>query len=140
MMQTGIEGGCFCGAVRYRATQTPNHSMVCHCRTCRRVAGAPMVAWVTFARDAFAFVHGTPVLLRSSSPVERHFCSACGTPLSWRNVDASGGEIDVTTCSLDAQDAFPPTHHSWVSYDVAWLQLGDELPTYATSRDAQAAP
>lgn len=132
---TNIEGGCFCGALRYRATAAPRHSMVCHCRSCRGVSGAPMLGWVTFGIDAVEFVRGTPALLHSSPGVERQFCRDCGTPLTWRNPRRSPGEIDITTCSLDEPDAYPPTHHSWVSHDVAWLRLGDGLPQYASTPD-----
>ena len=44
MKDDKITGGCACGAVRYEATGRPSNTMVCHCRTCRRVTGAPVVA------------------------------------------------------------------------------------------------
>jgi hypothetical protein len=128
-----IEGGCSCGAVRYRATARPLYSMVCHCRTCRRVAAAPVVAWVTFAIDRFAFVDGTPVRFASSDPVQRTFCGSCGTPITYRHAE-SPDTIDVTTCSLGDPGAFPPTHHSWVGHDVGWVKFGDGLPRYPESR------
>ena len=36
-----LEGGCLCGAVRYRAT-SPVKTNYCHCRLCQRSAGAPV--------------------------------------------------------------------------------------------------
>jgi hypothetical protein len=42
--------------------------------------------------------------------------------------------VDVTTCSLDAPWAFPPTHHSWLSDDIGWVKFGDGLPTFQRSR------
>ena len=129
-----IEGGCFCGAIRYRARGVPSNTMVCHCQTCRRVAGSPVVAWVTFARDQFAFTAGNPAEFASSAPVRRTFCSACGTPLTYSVAD-SPATIDITTCSLDNPDAFPPTHHSWLSHDLAWVRFGDNLPTFPQWRD-----
>jgi len=128
-----IEGGCFCGAVRYSATANPLGSMVCHCRTCRAVAGAPVVPWVTFDKSAFAWTRGQPAILKSSSSVTRTFCSACGTPLGYENA-GTPTEIDITTCSLDDPNAFPPTHHSWLSHDLNWIRLGDGLPTYPKSK------
>lgn len=129
-----VEGGCFCGAVRYRARGVPGNTMVCHCRTCRRVAGSPVVAWVTFAADQFAFTTGEPVEFASSAPVRRTFCGACGTPLTYRHAD-SPSTIDVTTCSLDEPGAFPPTHHSWLADNVDWVRFGDGLPTFTESRN-----
>ena len=74
-MSTEFEGGCLCGAIRYRVSDVPTNSMVCHCRSCRRVAGAPVVAWVTFAADQFELLRGSPAEIRSSEPVRRRFGS-----------------------------------------------------------------
>ena len=127
-------GGCACGAVRYEAEGRPTNTMVCHCRTCRRVAAAPVVGWVTFPAEKFRFVAGEPASFHSTEPVTRTFCGACGTPLTYRHADSSD-TVDVTTCSLDDPDAFPPTHHSWLSHDVAWVRFGDGLPTFREFRN-----
>ena len=132
-MDTRIEGGCYCGLVRYVATSRPMASMVCHCRSCRRVASAPMVPWLTFKRDGFRFESGVPASFQSSEGVRRTFCPACGTPLTYET-EKWPSETDVTTCSLDAPEAFPPTHHSWTSHDVAWMRTIDDLPAFPQSR------
>lgn len=128
-----VEGGCLCGEIRYRATDRPTDSMVCHCQTCRRAAASPVVAWVTFPRNQFQFIRGRPSEFRSSHPVRRTFCPSCGTPLTYEHSD-SPSSIDVTTCSLDDPRLFPPTHHSWLSHDIDWVRFGDGLPTYPQSR------
>ena len=128
------EGGCSCGAVRYEVHGRPTNTMVCHCRTCRRVAAAPVVAWVTFPVERFRFVKGEPASFHSSPPVTRTFCRACGTALTYVHSD-SPGTLDVTTCSLDDPDAFPPTHHSWLSHDLGWGRFGDGLPTFGEFRN-----
>ena len=132
-MSGDIRGGCFCGAVRYRCAAAPLASMVCHCNSCRRLTGAPMVAWVTLPREQFEYEKGRPLELRSSPGVLRTFCSACGTQLTYRN-ERYPDEIDVTTSSLDDPAAFPPTHHSWMRDNTPWVQMGDGLPTYPGSR------
>lgn len=134
MATDNIEGGCFCGAVRYRASSKPTNTMVCHCQSCRRVAAAPVVAWLTFPKAGFRFVHGQPAAFHSSEPVLRTFCAACGTPLTYEHQD-SPTSIDVTTCSLDDPAAFAPTHHSWLDHDLPWVKFGDGLPTFAESRN-----
>ena len=35
-----LEGGCTCGAVRYRMTSRPMFVHCCHCRWCQRETGA----------------------------------------------------------------------------------------------------
>ena len=128
-----IQGGCMCGAVRYSATTTPANSMVCHCQSCRRATAAPVTAWLTFARAEFRFTRGTPVSYESSAKVRRSFCGACGSQLLYEHLDTPDF-VDVTTCSLDAPWAFPPTHHSWLSDDIGWVKFGDGLPTFQRSR------
>ncbi len=132
-LKVDIQGGCMCGAVRYSATANPANSMICHCQSCRRVAGAPVVAWLTFAKSGFRFVRGTPLEFESSPKVIRKFCGHCGSPLTYEHLD-SVDFVDVTTCSLDAPWAFPPTHHSWLSHDIGWVKFGDGLPAFERSR------
>lgn len=124
-----IEGGCLCGAVRYQVTSLPTNSMICHCQTCRKAAASPVVAWVTFVAETFQFTRGRPSEFRSSPAVTRSFCASCGSPLSYRH-SHSPSTIDITTCSLDDPERFPPSHHSWLSHDLAWVRFGDGLPAF----------
>ena len=137
-MSPRIEGGCLCGAIRYIAHGSPTYSMICHCTSCRKSAGAPVVAWVTFPTNNFSFHRGAPVEFNSSPPVTRTFCGACGTPLTYTHVERPS-EIDVTTCSLDDPAAFPPSHHSWLSDNVSWVRFGDHLPAYAETSEGSSA-
>lgn len=129
------EGGCLCGAVRYRVEGEPMSSGICHCETCRRAASAPTLPFVVFPADKFAITQGQPAEFHSSPHVTRSFCGRCGSPLTYDNADEPD-TIDVMTCSLDDPGAFPPTHHVWVSEKVAWGAVADGLPTHATSRQA----
>ena len=127
------EGGCLCGNIRYSVSGKATNSMICHCRTCRRVAGSPVVAWVTFPRAQFKILRGHPAEFKSSPRVRRAFCSACGTPLTYEHSDIPRS-IDITTCSLDDAGSFPPTHHSWLAHGLDWVRFGDGLPTFQQSR------
>jgi hypothetical protein len=134
-MEKVIEGGCFCKAVRYRVRGVPSNTMVCHCQSCRRIAAAPVVAWITFKKAEFELLQGEEALssFSSSAPVRRRFCATCGTPVTYEH-EKHLDTIDVTTCSLDDPAAFPPTHHSWLSHDVSWVRFGDGLPTFSEWR------
>lgn len=131
--RAALEGGCLCGAVRYRASGHPEHRMICHCETCRRAAGSPVVAWVTVPVTSLAFTRGDPVRFRSSPSVERTFCGSCGTPLTYQH-SKDAGNIDVTTCSFDDPGALAPTHHSWLEDSISWIRFGDGLPTHERTR------
>ena len=133
-------GGCLCGALRYRATGPARFATLCHCTSCRRAAGAPAVAWVTFAADAFAFTSGEPVRFRSSPPVERSFCGRCGTPLGYRH-DAFPEAVDVTTASLDEPERCPPLDHTWVSERLRWWRPEPRWHELSRSRfDGERGP
>src|SRR2546421_6995142 len=137
MKNTIAEGGCACGAIRYRVSGPPSNTMICHCQTCRRVAASPVVAWLTFPIAQFQLVAGRPSVFHSSQPVRRTFCGACGTPLTYEHAD-SPDSVDITTCSLDSPGAFPPTHHSWLSHGMSWVRFGDGLPMFQERRNDKA--
>lgn len=130
-----IEGGCHCGALRYAFTSKPLGSMICHCQSCRRIAGAPVVAWITLAPGALAITKGAPANYASSPNIHRQFCAACGAHIAYTNSE-DPTYVDVSTCTLDDPNAFPPTHHSWLSHDLNWGKFGDGLPTFQKSRYA----
>lgn len=123
------EGGCLCGAIRFRVTGAPAESVICHCKTCRKASAAPSVGWLTFERSRFEFLCGVPRRFRSSPGVERTFCPDCGTPLSYAN-DASPSSIDVTTVALDDASAFPPAREVWVSEKIRWEPTDPNLLQY----------
>ena len=52
-----------------------------------------------------------------------------GTPITYENTGRLG-ETDVTTVSLDAPEAFPPTHHIRLMEALDWVKFGDGLPAY----------
>jgi hypothetical protein len=126
------EGGCLCGAVRFRVTGAPSGSVICHCRTCRKASAAPSVAWVTFDRDSLEFIRGAPRRFASSPGVERTFCEHCGSALTYAN-EESPNSIDVTTISLDDESIFPPTREVWVSHKVDWEPTVPGLAHYPRS-------
>lgn len=115
-----LEGGCLCGAIRYRAEGAPFHRTNCHCSICRRASAAPFVAWFSVLRAGFRWLGAEPAYYQSSPEGRRGFCPRCGTPLSFSHRDLPD-EIDLTTCSLDDPEALPPEDHTW----VASKRLGD---------------
>src|SRR5262249_23711031 len=106
-----LDGGCLCGAVRYRATAVPAESSYCHCRMCQRSASSPVMAWVSVPASTFAYIAGEPRIYRSSTKAQREFCPTCGTQLVFRQDDDT--DVDITTASLDEPSRSPPQYHIW---------------------------
>lgn len=128
-MTKTIEGGCLCGQVRYRIHGEPLISGTCQCRSCRKASGAAIVPWIHLNSEIFSFTAGQPVDFASSPSVTRSFCGRCGTPLTYWTT-SYGPAIDVTTCSLDDPEAFPPVGHVWTSHKLNWIRLVDGLPCF----------
>jgi hypothetical protein len=122
-------GGCLCGAVRYEARGPARYPCFCHCHSCRRAVGAPLVPWATFARAQLRITRGALTEYRSSPGVVRGFCSGCGTSLTFLN-ETRAAEIDITLASLDQPAAIAPAAHVWVQDKLPWLVIGDALPQY----------
>jgi hypothetical protein len=132
-MEQVFEGGCLCGAVRYRVIGPVLASGTCHCRTCRKTASAPELPFATFAASSFEITKGQPTEFRSSAEARRSFCGRCGSPLTYR-LDAEPDWLDVMTCSLDDPEGVPPTFHVWASHKQGWTVIGDGLPVFPTTR------
>lgn len=126
---TTHEGGCLCGKVRFRVTAGPLDSGYCHCRMCQQNSGAPVVAWVTFPTTGFSWIAGEPRSYASSARARRSFCGDCGSYLVFMSEDTPA-EVSVNTTSLDTPESFPPRKHIFVSSQVSWLHITDDLPRH----------
>jgi hypothetical protein len=127
------EGGCLCGAIRYRVTGAPRSSSVCFCRSCRLASGAASVAWIVVGIDQFTLISGKLAAFRSSPPVVRSFCATCGTPLAYQHVDDAGA-IELTTATLDDPQRFPPTREIWHLQKIPWAASDPEIPHFSQER------
>jgi hypothetical protein len=125
-----LAGGCLCGAVRYEIIGEPRSVSVCHCRTCRRASGAPVVSWFVVSREQFS-LSGELVLYPSSSPVTRGFCGNCGTPITYVHAD-DPNSIELTTASLDQPELAVPTREIWLSEKIAWMPIDSKREHFLT--------
>ena len=123
-------GGCQCGAVRYRFTEKPRGSHICHCRMCQKAFGGFYAPLVGGPLGSFEVTRGEIAMFRSSDQVDRGFCRNCGTPLSFSYV--GGDWMSTSIGSLDNPEAFPPKDQHGVDSRLTWANaiggLPDELP------------
>lgn len=124
-----LEGGCLCGAVRYRVTKAPLDSGYCHCRMCQKSSGAPLQVSAEFPADGFSLIRGEPKAYRSSSWAVRHFCSACGSQLTFRAAEKPT-YVSVNLPTLDRPEALTPRMHIWRSSRIPWFEVNDDLPRF----------
>jgi hypothetical protein len=125
-----ITGGCHCGAVRYEAQGEPITHALCHCKDCRRHAGAPMVGWTMYPDSAVKVTKGTAKIYTSSEHGRRHFCADCGTGLFYTNDQILPGIIDIQSATYDDPDLVPARAHIQVAERIGWMARVHELPVF----------
>ncbi|MFL6835903.1 MAG: GFA family protein [Bradyrhizobium sp.] len=82
-----LEGGCYCGKVRYVAEGEPMMKAQCHCRECQYISGGAPNLFLLMSPDHFQYTRGAPKQFSRSDlekPVTREFCDECGTHLVTR--------------------------------------------------------
>ena len=126
----GHQGGCHCGAVRYKVNGEPQHVALCHCEDCRKSAGAPMVAWAAFAENDFKLVQGELTSFNSSGTAMRSFCPTCGTGIAYRNSEFLPGVVDIQAATLDNPDVLPAGAHIQTAEQIGWMTEAHKLPKF----------
>ena len=121
------EGGCLCGAVRFKAEGEPMNVRICHCRKCQKAMGSPFFARALFETKALT-IEGETASYSSSQTLDRVFCKTCGTRLFSRR--SNGTAIGVALATFDDRNAFSPAEHIWVSEKIHWVSIEDGLPQY----------
>jgi len=127
-----FEGGCLCGAVRYRATSVPVRGVICHCPQCRRHSGAPALAFVHFPARNFTWVRGAPKLYQSSEFAQRGFCADCGSTLSMHE-EVLADRMLIAVGTLDEPNRVRIEDHVWTKDQISWFRIEDGLPRYSTN-------
>ncbi|MBI1329647.1 MAG: hypothetical protein GC166_07060 [Alphaproteobacteria bacterium] len=82
-----VEGGCYCGAVRYVAEGDPAFKAECHCRECQYITGGGPNFFMMMPAAGFQYTKGEAKGFRRTdieNPVTREFCPDCGTHMVTR--------------------------------------------------------
>ena len=130
-----FEGGCYCGAVRYRISVTPAYAAHCHCRSCQLALGGAFVTWAKVPAEEFAFIRGEPKICEKAPGITRGFCGDCGTTLTYaakQEVEGQDWSADAwfSATTLDDPSIVTPETHVYVSHKQPWIKLCDGLPTF----------
>lgn len=133
-----FQGGCLCGAIRYRASGAPVRGVMCHCSMCRRHSGAPALAFVHFPADAFQWTRGSVSWFASSPKAARGFCEVCGSTIGMRE-DALSDRVQICVGTLDDPDAVRLDDHVWTVEKIEWFDVKDDLPRFERSSTAVAS-
>ncbi len=119
-----ITGRCLCGAVRYRADAAPVAQAVCHCTDCQRQTGNPFSVIVGVPRAALEVEGDTLASFTTTGEdhggdTERHFCSACGSPVF--SIAAVAPQLAfIKAGSLDDASWLEPAIEVWTRSAQPW--------------------
>ena len=127
-----LDGGCTCGAVRYRMTDAQLFVHCCHCRWCQRETGSAFALNAMIEADRVQLLRGAPevVVTPSASGKGQRIsrCPQCRIAL-WSNYAGAGDAVRfVRVGTLDTPDRCPPDIHIFTASRQPWVVLDPNLP------------
>lgn len=130
-LQAFCEGGCACGAVRYRVTSAPMIVQACHCRLCQRQTGS--------SNALNAQIEADRIIVRSGEIDVNHLdtpsghgqriarCASCRVAL-WSNYLVNGQDDHLRFLrvgTLDDPGTMPPQVHIFTESRQPWYVIDD---------------
>ena len=125
-----MEGGCACGAVRYRLTSEPMFVHCCHCLNCQRQTGSAFVINALIESARVELLAGEPVAVdapRDDGSAQRVFrCPTCQVA-----VYSEYGRPEVKFVragTLDQPSSVSPDVHIFTRSKLPWVTLPEAVP------------
>lgn len=135
-----LEGGCACGAVRYRLTSAPMFVHCCHCHDCQRQTGSAFVLNALIESDCVdqLSVELEPVSMPTDSgrPHDIYRCSKCRTAI-WSDYGRRRVLLFVRVGTLDDPTALAPDVHIYTRSKLPWVALPSGVPAFEAYYDPQ---
>jgi hypothetical protein len=132
------EGGCLCGALRYRTIGEPMRVAVCHCTWCQRRTGSAFSIEVVYPLGDVTFAGEALRLYRHVSDesgrwLDQHFCATCGANLGF-TLEAVPGIRTLAAGSFDDPSWITPERQKfryvYLRSAREWSQLPDDVERY----------
>ena len=122
-----FDGGCACGAVRYRMTSTPLFVHCCHCRWCQRESGASYALNALIESDRVQVLAGEPEPIATPSNSGKGQtvwrCPECRVAL-WSNYAGFGDKVSfVRVGTLDEAGRITPDIHIFTESKQPWVVI-----------------
>lgn len=129
------EGGCLCGAVRYRVEGDPVIGGTCYCRDCQYTSGGAPAHGQMFPATELIITKGMPstfsLEVASGNTVYREFCPTCGVHvISWNSAAPKVRAIKIGT--LDDPSDYRSQGSLWVSSAQPWHRPDPTMPQHPT--------
>jgi hypothetical protein len=138
-MSGRLEGGCSCGAVRYRLDSEPLFVHCCHCLNCQRQTGSAFVINLLVEADRVAVAAGAPrpveVPRDDGSPQRIYRCTDCQVAVfseyGWPEL------LFVRAGTLDDPSAVEPDVHIFTRSKLPWVTLPPDVPAFEVYYDSR---
>lgn len=133
-----FEGGCACGAVRYRCAAAPFVSYACHCTACQKRTGSAFGVSVQVPAEAVTLIAGAPRsrvrIADSGNELRAYFCGDCGTTV-FSDSSARPRIRTLTAGGIDDPSWVPLQANIWTRSALPWMHLSEAIDNYAKAGD-----
>ena len=133
------EGGCSCGAIRYRLSSEPMFVHCCHCLNCQRQTGSAFVVNLLIEGDRIELLAGEPQAVdvpRDDGSTQRIYrCAECQVAV----YSEYGGPAVrfVRGGTLDDPRGVTPDVHIYTRSKVGWVTIPDSAPAFDEYYDSK---
>lgn len=121
-----VEGGCQCGAVRYRITARPLGVYACWCRDCQRASGTTHTLSMPIEREHVELIRGDfrsyDKRADSGRTVRMMACAICGTRV-WNHPLAAPEMMVIKPGTLDETGWIAPAGNIWTASAPDWVKI-----------------
>jgi len=126
------EGGCACGAVRYRLASEPLIVHCCHCLNCQRQTGSAFVVNLLIEATRVQVLEGAPQVVEAprdgDTPQRIHRCPRCQVAVF--SEYGAPEVLFVRGGTLDDAAAITPDLHIYTRSKVGWVTLPEDTPAF----------
>ncbi len=128
------EGGCFCGAIRYRTVGKPDRVSLCSCEWCTKRTGSAFGISVYFREDQVTFSGDDWTTFRLTSDagrwLETRFCGNCGSTVGW-TLEFLPGHCGIAGGAFDNPKFWhTPERYGFARSKPDWLEIPDGLHVF----------
>jgi len=128
-----MEGGCQCGALRYRCHSRGGPLYACHCRECRKQSASVFGLSLILPRKDFELLSGRPQVwtrgTNSGNRLRCAFCPTCGSRV-WHEAHAQSETVTIKGGCLDEVPNLAEAIHIWVSRKLDSVAIPEGATCY----------
>ena len=131
-----MEGGCSCGAVRYRLGSKPMFVHCCHCLNCQRQTGSAFVINLLVEADRLEVTGATETIdVPRDNGTMQTIVRCAGCKVALYSFYTSPAIAFVRAGTLDVPSAVEPDVHIFTRSKLPWVTLPESQPAFEVYYD-----